>query len=481
MTATAQPPIVAPQAEGVVLANAYQRFARNNPNRWCQSALGVRLWKRQRMIMRMLARHDKVAVRSSNAVGKSFLAAVAAIWYLNQQCPGYAVTTSSSWTGIQKTLWPEIHARLDNAPYVNMASAGERLQLEWKIGPHWGAFAVSPRSAENFAGFRTRRGVLVIVDEASALEQDIYDAIMGLTATEGSKVLMIGNPLRPEGPFYDAFHSDVWKTAHISAFESPNVVLGKNVIPGLATRKWIEERKLEWGEQSPAYVARVRGNFPEMAEDSVIQLHEVESARERYKAFMYAGGFDTMPAATSLDGSHRDPLVLGVDVARFGDDQTIVCPRRGNHVFPLHRWQHKRTTETAGMVAMIANHFGADYVMVDDIGVGGGVTDILVDSDVQGVIGVNVGESAMDKERYANCRTELWYKMRDSIQDTLRIPASRGMLPALTAQKYEFSRQGGQLKLVSKEKTKKALGGKSPDEADALMLTFYEGARFEAQ
>jgi len=472
--------LAAPVADPIQIAGKYQWFARNNPNLWAKHALGIRLWKKQRKIMRMLARHSKVAVRSSNAVGKSYIAAVAAIWYLNQQCPGYVVTTSSSWTGIQKTLWPEIHARLDNAPFQDMAGAGERLQLEWKLGPHWGAFAVSPRAAENFAGFRTPRGVFVIIDEASALDPDIYDAIMGLTATEGSKVLMIGNPLRPEGPFYDCFHSDIWATEHITAYESPNVLFGQNIIPGLATAEWIEERKTEWGESSPAFVARVMGNFPEMAEDSVIQLHEVEAARERYKAFVYRGGFDILPAATNLDGSYRDPLKIGVDVARFGDDQSIVAARRGNHVWPLWRWQHKRTTETAGKVAAIANHIGADEILVDDIGVGGGVTDILVDADLKAdVVGVNVGERPDKPDLYANCRTELWYKMRDWVQDSGRIPGSRGILPALTAQKYEFSKAGGQLKLVSKEKTKKALG-KSPDEADAIMLTFYEGARLDA-
>ncbi len=134
----------------------------------------------------------------------------------------------------------------------------------------------------------------------------------------GASILLISNPTQTSGTFYEAFTTKrhLWHTIHISSETTPNVTEGRTIIPGLATRAWVEEKKADWGEESPLFQVRVRGNFPDQAENSVIGLGLIEAARARY---------DNAPAALS------GRFDLGVDVARYGDDTTVLqpCSRNG--------------------------------------------------------------------------------------------------------------------------------------------------------
>ena len=263
---------------------AYQEQVWRDPLDWLEGVLDVHLWSRQAQIAEAVRDHPRVCVPSSNAVGKSFLAACLAIWYLEATCPGYVVITGASWTGIEKVVWPWISRFLARAPVLG----GDLISTEWRRGPHWGAFSVSTAEEERIAGFRTEHGVFVIVDEASQLSQPIHDAIVGLSASAGSRVLYIGNPLRTVGPFRDAARSADWHTISISALESPNVLAGEEVIPGLATRKWVAQCRREWGTESAAYYARVLGEFPPTGASSFFNgavLAEIEARDVREPAW----------------------------------------------------------------------------------------------------------------------------------------------------------------------------------------------------
>lgn len=237
----------------------YVEVTRRDPVGWLNHQFGVELWGKQGSVIEAVRDYPRVAVRSSNAAGKSFVAACAALWYSEAFSPSYVVITGASWTGIEKVVWPWIHRLLGQAVHH---MGGDLLQLEYKRGTQWGIFSVSAVEPERFAGFRTSNGVMVIVDEASQLDSGIHEAIMGLTASANSRVLYIGNPLRTVGPFYEAFDNPAWHTIGISALETPNVACNKEIIPGLATRQWVEDSKREWGVGSAAYSARVMGEFP---------------------------------------------------------------------------------------------------------------------------------------------------------------------------------------------------------------------------
>ena len=439
------------------LETAY-RTIRGNPLAFFRRELGRDMWWRQRQVLELLRDHDRVAVASANAVGKTFIAAGAGIWYLNSQALGYVVTTGASWLSLKKTLWPEIHRILSGAPNRDLANLGQLNELEWKIRPHWGAFAVSPKTPEMFAGYRTPHGVLVIVDEASGLSYEIMEAIEGLCSSQGSKILMIGNPLRPMGPFFDSFTSPAWHTMSISALETPNYITGRNIIPGLATRAWVEEKRITWGEDSPAYRARVLGQFPDTASDVVISLNLAEAA----------AGLHEVPA----EGEVR----FGVDVARYGDDDSVIQIVKGKTALEPIVIHGQNTMAIAGRVVHEIQQWKPKRVNVDVIGVGGGVVDRLEEVDngkyADIVYGVNVGMPPNDEERYLNVRAEGWYIIKDWLKAGGKIWKDRAIIGELCSVKYKYS-STGKLQLEAKEKTKERLG-RSPDKADALMLALVE-------
>lgn len=426
------------------------RTIRDNPRAFCIRELGRDVWQKQAEIMDLVANNKRIAVASSNAVGKSYLAALLVPWYLFSRPLGYVVTTGNSWKGLSKILWPEIHRIVTGARNEDIRDSGVLNDMDWKLGNHWGAFAVSPNREENMGGFRTPGGVMVIVDEASMLSYPMMEAIEGLCAAEGSIIFMIGNPLRPDGPFYDAFKSPLWATMHISALETPNYKAGKNLIPGLATREWVQERLIDWGTESPAYQARVLGQFPERSTDIVIPLILAEAAAGRQ---------------ASMEG----PVCMGVDVARFGDDNSVIQIIKGKTALPPDVIHGQDTMQIAGRVVAAINEHHPSLVHVDEIGIGAGVVDRLIEMRHGNIVrGINVATAANDTTRYANLRVEGWYAIKEWLQDGGAIPNDRALLGELCSARYKFSSSGRQI-LEEKGETKKRLG-RSPDKADALML-----------
>ncbi len=283
---TTDAPLVALSPENVA---SWQAGVWADPVGYVNAMFGIELWSKQAEVLEAIRDHPRVAVPSCNAAGKSFLSACAAHVFSEARAPSYVVITGASWTGIEKVVWPWIH-KLHNAALSPLG--GELLNIEWKRGLQWGVFSVSPNQPERFAGFRTENGVMVIVDEASSLDRDIHEAILGLTASYGSRILYIGNPLRTTGPFYDACEGSAkenWKVIPISAFDTPNVDTGRNIIQGLATKEDVQSLKIELGENSAAYSARVLGEFPATGENSffdgaVLRMMEKEYARKpRYE------------------------------------------------------------------------------------------------------------------------------------------------------------------------------------------------------
>jgi len=443
----------------------YMATVRADPVSWMANVLGVQLWDKQREIVNLVAKHDRVAVKSGHAVGKSFVSAALGLWYSECHCPSYVIYTSSSWANVEATTWPELHKMWSYAPYP---LGGRMLTMRWDRGIQWRIFSVSPDKPENFAGFRAPHGTLIIVDEASDLQPEIMDAILGLTMSGESKILLIGNPLRPSGPFYEAFRSPTWATATISSYDVPNVIQDKEIIPGLATRKRIGELAVEYGgEDSPQYKARVLGEFPDLTADMLIPLSWIESALKR-----------DYPAEI-------DPLTkcMGVDVAREGGDRIVFMIRDGRATRHIETYTHQSTMTTAGQVIRLATDHGIppQRVFLDDAGVGGGVTDRLRELGFA-LTAVNFGCKANAPHRFANLRAECYWKLREWLD-----PKQAGHAGAIPAEhsalahecgmpKMDFASHG-QIKLEPKDNIKKRLG-RSPDLADALAMTFASGKAF---
>ena len=394
-------------------------------------------------------------MRSCHGVGKTRTAAWAALWFLLTHFDSRVVTTAPTWRQVKDLLWSEI-AKAWGASRIPLPD--KPLTTTYHLTPDWFAVGLSTDKPEQFQGYHAN-DLLVIVDEASGVEQTIFDAIEGLMATQGARLLLVGNPTQLAGTFYQAFRSPLYHTIHISYQDSPNFQ-GQGVVrPYLITPEWVEERRTEWGEQSPLWQSRVLGDFPTQGEDTLIPLAWIEAAQTRYPE---------MPAG--------EPVALGVDVARYGADSTIIVERIGPRARVIAVHHGLDTMAVAGEVANALRIRPGVTAYVDVVGVGAGVVDALQEQGLP-VEGLNAGSSPRDSEQFINTRAEWFWGLRERFREgTIGIDPADDVLAAhLACLRYKYDSRG-RLHIESKDDMKKR-GLPSPDRADALMLAFAgEGA-----
>lgn len=399
------------------------------------------MWERQEEIASAVRDNKRVAVRSCHHSGKTWSAAALVHWWLHAFDPSLVITTAPTLRQVKDLLWYEI------ASHARRAHLGGRLAtLSYDLSSTQRALGFTTNEPERFQGWHSEN-ILVIVDEASGVGEEIYQAIEGILTGPNAHLLLIGNPNFPGGQFYEAFRSPLYAKFHISAHDVPERLLPAS---------WAEERLSEWGEESPAFQVRVLGNFPPQGEDSLINLQWVEEAFAR----------DMAPSGEAI---------LGVDVARFGSDESTAYVRRGSVVVDFECWRGQNTMESAGRVAALARKHNASLINVDDIGVGGGVVDALSGMDLP-VCGINVGEAARDSEMYFNLRTEIFQGLADRLKEgDIAMPRDDTLLDQLTQLRYTFTPRG-QKKLTPKEEMKKTRSNssawQSPDRADGIALAF---------
>lgn len=443
----------------------------NDPVGFALDRLGFYTWSKQREIMESVRDHERTAVRACHGPGKTAVAARVALWFLDAH-PGNSrvVTTAPTWAQVVDLLWREIRSA------VGTAHARQEL-LSWPVpsatkldlGEQWFAIGHSTDRPERFQGHHALH-LLLIVDEASGVHESIFEAAEGFLTAGGAHVLLLGNPTQTGGTFHRAFTKEraSWNCIHISAYDCPNET-GEEVPPEVARalprKGWAEERRNAWGEESWIYQVRVLGNFAKNTKDIVFSLSDVEEAQTR-----------GLPADSALDR-----VVITCDVARFGDDETVIAERIGDHIRILESYRGKRPPSTtagpqsddlvatAGRIAEHASRHPVAHVriVVDDTGVGGGVTDILRRNKWP-VTAFNGGEQAFRPDQFPNRRSELWLEGAAQIED-LDLDPDDQLAADLTAPKYTYDLK--QRKVVErKEETKKRLG-RSPDRGDAVLLT----------
>ena len=454
--------------------NPFAKYA-EEPVKFAVEVLNLTMWQAMELIFDGILKFKKVAVRSGHKVSKSTTAAVIALWRCLCRENSRTVLSAPSSRQVKAIIWKELRKRHSDA----------HLPGDMFIDPGTGfryrdseVFGFSTDEAEKMAGI-SGEDLMFIIDEASGVAEAIYEAIEGNMAG-GASILLISNPTQTSGTFYEAFTTKrhLWHTIHISSETTPNVIEGRTIIPGLATRAWVEEKKADWGEDSPLFQVRVRGNFPDQAENSVIGLGLIEAARARYDA-----------AAATLSGA----FTLGVDVARYGDDTTVLQPLFGHRPGPPKTFRKQDNVEVAGHVMEYVQQLrqshgypasaGAVRVKVDDLGNGGGVTDHLKHSDRAKALGIQVCpvkvSNTATAEGYHKLRDQLWFAMRDWFKEGGQLHPDSHLEGELVAPLYTFDTQG-RAKVESKDEMKKRLG-RSPDRADALALAIYEPPAFKAQ
>ncbi len=439
-----------------------------DPAGFINHVLGEHLWSKQRLICEAVVKHRKVAVPACHGLGKSFCASRLVAWWITSSPIGdaFAVTTAPTEKQVKSILWREI-----NRAYKKGGLPGKVNQTEWFIDNELVAYGRKPADTDmtGFQGIHARK-VLVLFDEACGIPKALFDGGDSLTTSAGSRMLAIGNPDDPSSEFARICQpGSGWHVIPVSAFDTPNFT-GEAIPDGLrdllVSTEWVEEKRIYWGAESPLYKAKVLGKFSDVSEDGLIAPSWVNAAIER-----------------TLTPGPNDDVELGVDVARFGGDESIIYWRHGPCAKLIHNSRGNDLMKLVGViVAAIAQH-KPKRVKIDDSGVGGGVTDRLREmqrsdglfANVE-ICPINVGQAARDKERFLNLRAELHWGLRERFQDgDIDIEDDDVTAGQLVAFKY-WQTSRGQIQIESKEDLKKRLGKESgfssPDRADALMLAY---------
>lgn len=445
------------QAKNVIEACVHSRMF------FIQEILGVKhIEPWQREVVEALDRGEtKISIRSGHGVGKTCLVAWLADHFLAFRDDVKVIVTSPSQKQLADGLLPEMVKWLNRMPSWmtrNIEVTSERITR----GPNRQNNFISLRTArkenpEALAGVHATH-VMILVDEASGVEEVIYETGQGALSTAGAIAILIGNPTRPYGFFYktQTSLSDLWWTKKVSCMDSSRV-----------DDKYIMSQARTYGVDSREYRVRVLGEFPEGGASTVIPRAFVEGAIRRYD------DLDT--------GVVVGDIVWGVDVGRGGDPSAFV-ERDANLVREYRELRYDNVMNVVGWIHQrwnqIPERMRPVSIYVDSISLGAGVADRLLELDLP-VVHVNVAEGAALSDRYKNLRAEIWYELREWLESNEVGINPRGealdkFIEELVSVEQKPPQSHGKVVLESKEDMKRR-GSASPNMADALAMTFSEG------
>lgn len=431
-----------------------QNIWRNDPVGLSHRLFDSVLWSKQQEVLNAVRDYPRVAVKSGNTVGKSKTAAEVALGYLLSYYPSKVITTAPTFTQVEDILWKEI-ALLYNKAKVPIG--GELLKTEIHMDEQWFAMGISTNEVNRFQGFHSPY-LLVIIDEALGVDPMIWEAIEGL---HPHRILAIGNPLTPEGEFFKAFNSPLWHKITISCLEAVRWQQENTVIPGLVTLEWCEERAKEWGVKSPLYQSRVLGEFPQEGTDTLIHLGWMDKCRE------------------NKEPEEEDAIkIVACDVARYGEDKTCIMDRIGHTPTGIEIKEKIPTTQTSGIVKRHYEREASDNLVIDDSGVGGGVTDNLVAQKI-GVLAFNGGskQKAIDKNRFKNLRSQFCWivarKCERGMYNLSKLPQKEYEILKSQACSIKYSIDVEGRICVETKDDMKARGLNSPDVFDTFVMSEY--------
>lgn len=401
-----------------------------------------------------------LSISSGRGIGKSAFLAMLNMWVTSCWPGATCITTANTEAQLRSRTMAELgkwHTMAINRHWFEKASMSlrpqpwfaELLREQLKMDTQYYYVEAQSWSEENpdaFAGAHSQIGMCVCFDEASGIPDPIWNVTEGFFTDMAPLRLWvnISNPRRNTGRFFDCFHKDreYWETRSVDSRTVEGV--DRAVYDRIAEKH---------GEDHDVTRIEVKGEFPRTGSNQFIGREVVMDAQVR-----------------ELVGDSGSPLVMGVDVARYGDDESVIRFRCGRDARSIPRIGYRglNTMELAEKVADLIDQYKPDAVMVDGGGVGGGVVDRLQMLGYK-VSEVQSGSRAEEDEEYLNKRVEMWARLRDWLTVGC-IDPSDDLAIDLTGPEYEVDMRG-RLKLETKDSMKKR-GLASPDDGDALALTF---------
>ena len=418
----------------------------------------IELWQRQ--ILKMV--HDglplgkaiRIAVASGHGVGKTALVSWIVLWAMStcRDCRGILTASNEAQLATRNRAELRKWFRLFRGraffelTATALISADPAHEQTWRLD----LLPWNEHRPESFAGLHNQgRRIVVIMDEASVIPPIIWATLEPVMTDVHTEIVwaVFGNPLHNTGPFRECFgrFAHRWQRLQVDA---------RTV--SIADKAQIAEWAQDHAEDSYFFMTRVRGEFPNASALQFIPSDLVEAAMER-----------------EIVRQPSDPLVVGVDVARFGDDSSVIYPRRGldaRSILPLV-FQGISTDRLEDQILQFCSQNRVEVIFIDGGGVGAGVVDHLLNRHNLPVEDIQFGGRANrnDQIRYANRRAELWGNLRENLK-YLSIPNSSELRAQLVGPEFDYNLRG-EIQLEKKSDIKKR-GLASPDLADALALTF---------
>ena len=440
-------------------ANPLEEFVlryKDDPVLFVKEVLGATPYDYQAEFLDALASGErKMSVRSGHGTGKSTTSSWAMLWYVLLRFPNKVVVTAPTSGQLFDALFAELKRWINELPpqlQVLLTVKSDRVELSAAPAEAFISARTSrAETPEALAGVHSQN-VLLVVDEASGVPEKVFEAAAGSMSGHSATTILLSNPTRSSGTFFESQTrlANTWWTRRWSCVESP-----------LVSEEFVDEMRARYGEDSNAFRIRVLGEFPMADDDTIIPFHLADSAIKR-----------------DIEVTPDTKPIWGLDVARFGADKTALCKRYGNVVTEITSWQGLDLMQTVGRVMAeydgLSPSMRPSEILVDSIGVGGGVVDRLRELGAP-VRGINVGEAPAMGNTYMNLRAELWFKTKGWLEDrSCKIPNDDQLLAELTSIRYAFT-PSGKMKAESKDDMRKR-GLKSPDLADALCLTMASDA-----
>jgi phage terminase large subunit len=411
-------------------------------------------------VLERFPRHPRQAMTACKGPGKSTVLAWLTWYFLATRIDSMVVAVSITGSTLSDTLWREIgvwFARSKGlAQYFKLNS--ESIQSLERPAT-WGASARSfqrsanpQQQADTLAGLHGDH-ILILLDEAAGMPRAVLATADAALSGKGDQhVVIAGNPTNQDSALGHA----VLNQRH---FWDVHEITGDPDDPNRSPRvsiEWAKQQIEAWGADNPWVLVNVFGRFPAAGLNTLISPDAVRDAQRRHYAESAYAGF---------------PLILGVDVARFGDDESVIFPRRAKLCYPPLRMRNLDSIVGASHVSRIAIEKRADSIQIDATGgYGSSWLDGLKSLGHTDALGVQFGGKASEDRRFANKRAEIMWNLCEDIKDGLALPPVPEMVIGLSTQQYTYTRDG-RIQIEEKDQIKARLG-RSPDLEDGLACTY---------
>lgn len=431
----------------------------------------INLWDGAKEVINSTFTNRRTAVQGANSMSKDWAAGICVLtWLLKYPFNSKVLCTAPTNDQVKKIMFGEIAKQFQNLKEHSPWSTDECVLTSQQLtfGPDWYAFGRTTKETHGmtgkFSGFKSPH-MLIIISEAQAVQDEVYNQIYGLASGGDTHILEIGNPMAPVGRFWEhctqpRFQFNVIK---LSALDSPNLTSGlaEDVIPGMANQNHIDNIVRDWGIDHPFYYSRVLGEFPQSSADCIIPIEWIMAAVDR-----------------ELRGND-DLRVAGCDVSKGGVAETVHQELLGRMALPCQAFHKVDINETVGWAKNLIKTDGVKLYGVDEGGLAG-IAGFLEEEGLP-VARIMFGSAVEDSEDYDNLAAKMYWTLRKAFEPLsetpISIPNDRVLIGQLAGRQYEYTSRGKRkIKLKQKAQNIQETGVMF-DRSDALAIAWWMRTR----